>query len=57
MTSVVIGSSSENIQTSNNLRELFNRTKNRLLKIPAEFRIPGFPAYHLQSRYLYQVLG
>ena len=45
MTSVALGSSSENIWTSDNLRELFNRTKNRLLKIPAEFRIPGFPAY------------
>ena len=45
MTSVALGSSSENIRTSDNLRELFNRTKNRLLKIPAEFRIPAFPAY------------
>ena len=38
MTSVALGSSSEIIRTSDNLRELFNRTKNRLLKIPAEFR-------------------
>ena len=45
MTSVAIGSSSENIRTSDNLRELFNRTKNRLLNISVEFRIPGFPAY------------
>ena len=48
VTSVALGSSSENIRTSDNLRELFNRfewTKNRLLKIPAEFRIPDFPAY------------
>ena len=48
VTSVALGSSSENIRTSYNLRELFNcfeLTKNRLLKIPAEFRIPGFPAY------------
>ena len=48
LTSVALGSSSENIQTSENLREVFNRfalTKNRLLKIPAEFRIPAFPAY------------
>ena len=39
MTSVALGSSSENIRTSDNLPELFNRfelTKNRLLKIPAE---------------------
>ena len=48
VTSVALGSSSENIRTSDNLRELFNcfeLTKNRLLKIPAEFRISGFPAY------------
>ena len=46
LNSVVLGSSSDNIRTSENLRELFNRfelTKNRLLKIPAEFRIPAFP--------------
>ena len=43
LNSVALGSSSDNIRTSENLRELFNRfelTKNRLLKIPA------FPAYH-----------
>ena len=48
LTSVALRSSSENIRTSENLRELFNRyelTKNILLKIPAEFLIPGFPAY------------
>ena len=41
LTSVALRSSSENIRTSENLRELFNRyelTKNILLKIPAEFR-------------------
>ena len=49
VTSVAFGSSSENIRTSDNLRELFNHTKKRLKNsggIPAEFRIPGFPAYH-----------
>ena len=50
VTSVAIGSSSENIQTSNNLRELFNRTKNRLLKILAEFRRnSGFQVFQLTS--------
>ena len=44
---VALGSSSENIRTSDSLRKLLNRfewTKTRLLKIPAEFRIPAFPA-------------
>ena len=45
VTSVALGSSWENMRTSDNLRELFNRTKNRLLKILAEFWILGFPAY------------
>ena len=38
MTLVALGSSSENSRTLDNLRELFNRTKNRLFKIPAEFQ-------------------
>ena len=48
VTSVALGSSSENIRTLDSLRKLLNGfewTKTRLLKIPAEFRIPGFPAY------------
>ena len=48
VTSVALGSSFENIRTSDNLWVLFNHfewTKNRILKIPAEFRIPCFPAY------------
>ena len=37
VTSVALGCSLENIQTTDNFWELFNWTKNRLLKIPAEF--------------------
>ena len=51
VTSVALGSSSENIRTSDNLPELFNRfelTKDRLLKIPAEFRRnSGFRVFQL----------
>ena len=54
LNSVALGSSSDNIRTSENLRELFNRfelTKNRLLKIPAEFRRNyGFLLFQLTLR-------
>ena len=49
-------------RTSENLRELFNYfeiDKKQTFKnsggIPAEFRIPGFPAYHKSSRYRYNL--
>ena len=52
LNSVALGSSSHTIRTSENLRELFNRfeiDKKQTFKnsggIPAEFRIPAFPAY------------